>query len=375
MNRRERLLATLAGRPVDRPPVSFYELDWFADKPLDEDPFNIHNHPSWRPLLEMVRDRVDRIVNVGVSCVDDNAPDESVYSAETRTEGPERTTVYTVKAGGRTLTSRSIQHADLDTVWTVEHLVKDVDDFRAWIDLPSHEPSFRIDTADFLRKEKELGDGGIMLLDAGDPLCSVASLFSMADYTVVALTEPDLFRRALDKIAVIANRRTEALSRALPGRLWRIYGPEYASEPYLPPRLFAEYVTPYVKAMVDAIHATGGFVRVHSHGRLKNVLPHIAATGCDGTDPIEPPPQGDVTMAYVRERCPDWVLFGNLESSDIENVSADEMRAKAETALREGTAGAGRGMVLMPSAAPYGRVLSEKAFRNYSAILDAVESF
>ena len=29
---------------------------------------------------------------------------------------------------------------------------------------------------------------------------------------------------------------------------------------------------------------------------------HIAATGCVGLDPIEPPPQGDVHLAYVREQ-------------------------------------------------------------------------
>ena len=47
MNRRER--QTLEGRPVDRPPVCFYELNGLDERPEDDDPFNIYTHPSWAP--------------------------------------------------------------------------------------------------------------------------------------------------------------------------------------------------------------------------------------------------------------------------------------------------------------------------------------
>jgi hypothetical protein len=38
---------------------------------------------------------------------------------------------------------------------------------------------------------------------------------------------------------------------------------------------------------------------------------------------------------------------------------------KIERAVREGASGKGRGFVLMPSACPYGRVLSRKTLANY----------
>ena len=41
------------------------------------------------------------------------------------------------------------------------------------------------------------------------------------------------------------------VSRRFPGRLWRIYGPEYAAEPCLPPRLFNEYVVRYTASYGD----------------------------------------------------------------------------------------------------------------------------
>jgi len=162
------------------------------------------------------------------------------------------------------------------------------------------------------------------------------------------------------------------VAAAAPGHLWRIYGPEYAAVPYLHPRFFREYVVRYDTPMVQAIQRHGGFARIHSHGRLKAILDDIAATGCVGLDPIEPPPQGDVELRAVREKYgAQMVLFGNLEASDIENLPTPEFAAKIGRALAEGVGG--RGFVLMPSACPYGRVLSPLALANYRMMVEAVE--
>ena len=232
------------------------------------------------------------------------------------------------------------------------------------------------DPAPVLEAEAALGDTGIVMLDTPDPLCLAASLFDMADYTVIALTEPALFSRLLDRFARTLQPLTEAVSAALPGRLWRIFGPEYASPPYLPPRLFPEYVCRYVRPMVQAIQRHGGYARIHSHGNLRAILDHIVSMGPDGLDPIEPPPQGDVELAYVRESYgKDLVLFGNLEVSDIERLPTGRFLEIAKRALQEGTSGQDRGFVLMPSACPYGRELSPLALRNYEAMIKAAENF
>ena len=197
----------------------------------------------------------------------------------------------------------------------------------------------------------------------------------MAEYTVTAMTETSLFHRLLERFAATLLPKTEAVAKALPGRLWRIYGPEYAAPPYLPPRLFREYVCRYVKPMIEAIHAHGGYARIHSHGNLKAILDDIVAMGADGLDPIEPPPQGDVELGSVRAKYGQaMVLFGNLEVSDIENLPTAQFAEKVKRALAEGTSVPGRGFVLMPSACPYGRELSALALRNYETIIQLVEA-
>ena len=203
---------------------------------------------------------------------------------------------------------------DVNTVWTVEHLLKDVEDLNAFLAIPSPAAEGTVDPSGVLAAERALAGTGIVMIDSPDPLCLAASLFDMAQYMVIAMTEPRLFRQLLERFAATLLPRTEAVSAALPGRLWRIYGPEYAA-----------------------------------------------------------PPQGDVELRDVRARHGrQLVLFGNLEISDIENLPTDQFAGKVRQALDEGTAGSGRGFVLMPSACPYGRVLPARTLRNYEKMVELI---
>lgn len=377
MNRRERLMATLKGQTVDRPAVSFYELNGLDENPDDPDPFNIYSDPSWRPLLDLAREKTDRIVMRGVA-FRDVLPDPLDALAEVVTVEKDncQITERTVRAGLRKLTSKTRRDPDVNTVWTEEHLLKNPDDLKIFLEIPERDRGGDLDSSSVLDAEATLGDSGIVMIDTPDPLCLAASLFDMAEYTIIAMTEQRLFHELLERFAAVLYRKTELVSEELPGRLWRIYGPEYASPPYLSPHLFREYVVKYDRPMIDAIHRHGGYARIHSHGKLKPILDDIVSMGVDGLDPIEPPPQGDVELQYVRQRYGRQViLFGNLEVRDIETLPTEQFAEKVKRALDEGTQGNGRGFVLMPSASPCGRNLSSITLRNYETMIDMVERF
>jgi hypothetical protein len=375
MTRYERLMATLRGEQVDRPPVSFYEINGLDENPGDNDPFNIYSHPSWQPLIELAREKTDRMVmrTVEFSSVTPD-PIEDLSETESVMHNGSCITTRRIQAGNRTLTTRTRRDPDVNTLWTEEYLLKDVDDLQAFLEIPPPQSDGNVDTSAVTLAEETLGDTGIVMIDTPDPLCLAASLFDMAEYTIIAMTEPALFHRLLERFASTLWPKTQAVAEALPGRLWRIYGPEFASPPYLPPRLFREYVCHYVAPMIEAIHQHGGYARIHSHGNLKAILDDIASMGADGLDPVEPPPQGDVELEDVRQQYgKDMVLFGNLEVSDVENLPTPQFAEKVKRSLAEGTSGDGRGFVLMPSACPYGRELSPLAMRNYEKIIEIVE--
>ena len=381
MNRRERLMRTLRGEAVDRPPVCFYELNGLDENPDDPDPYNIFNHPSWLPLIALTRQKTDRIVMRGAAFQDvqpDPIEDLSRFETweETDPEGSHRYTRRTIRIGQRTLTSLTRRDQNLDTVWTLEHLLKNSNDLRTFLDLPAPHFSGRVDPANILQAEAALGDTGIVMLDTPDPLCLAASLFHLADYTIAALTEPGLFHRLLDRFAGALYPQVQAIAERLPGRLWRIYGPEYASPPYLPPRLFREYVVEYARPVVQSIQSTGGYARLHCHGRLKAILEDIISMDVDGLDPIEPPPQGDLSLGEVRRRCGERVvLFGNIEVAEIETLPPDRFENRVRQSLADGISEAGSGFVLMPSACPIGRVLSDQAVANYTLMVKAAAEF
>jgi hypothetical protein len=401
MSRRERLMATLRGEPVDRPAVNFYEIGGFKIDPSDPDELNVYNDPSWQPLLRLAEEQTDLIrmrspvrprsheVDI-IPCRPDagvpprlptrvgaagNILDE-FFSVNEYVEDGYSFKRITLKIGNKTMTELTRRSPEVDTLWTVEHLLKGPEDLKAYLELSDEIFAGDVDVTSLVEEDQKLGDRGIIMVDTEDPICAAASLFSMEDFTVIALTEQKLFHRLLEKLSRHIQARTEKTAKEFGGHLWRIYGPEYVTEPYLPPNLFKEYVVRYTGPMVEAIQKNGGFARIHCHGRIRAVLDYIVEMGAAAIDPIEPPPQGDVELEYVRRKYgKELVLFGNLEVADIENCEPGEFEKIVEKALIDGTTGQGRGFVLTPSSAPNGRTITPKMMTNYETMVRLATRF
>jgi len=369
-------MATFRGEPVDRPPVSFYEIGSWKLDPDNPDPWSVYNGPGWRELIELAETQTDIIRHAGP--VQHSHPDNArseFFSSESWENGDSRFTKTTLRVAGRKMQSVSRRDREISTTWTLEHLLKEVDDVKAYLQLP---PEVflcgEIDASNLSEAEARLGDAGVILIDTGDPICGVAPLFSMEDYTVMVFTEPKLFHALLEQCAPPVWQRARAAAEAFPGHIWRVVGSEYASEPYLPPHLYREYLLNYTKPICDAINAHGGYPRVHSHGRLRGILDMIVEMGAAGLDPCEPPPQGDMHLAEIRAAAPELILFGNIEVSDIGNLPADQFEAKVQRALDEGPDAGGSRFALMPSASPYGREITPRTMTNYETMVRLVNS-
>jgi hypothetical protein len=375
-------MATLRGEPVDRPAVNFYEIGGFAVDPSDPDQFNVYNDPSWQPLLQLAEEQSDLIrmrspvKSRSHDPVDAASPRAEFFKTEKFLADGCSFKRLTLNIAGRTMTSLTRRGPDLDTIWTLEHLLKNTDDLKAYLELPVEVFAEKIDIAGLIEEDQKLADRGIVMVDTEDPLCAAAYLFSMEDFTVIALTEQKLFHRLLEKLSHHIYTRTQTTAEQFPGHLWRIYGPEYATEPYLPPHLFGEYVVRYTGPMVEIIQKHGGFARIHCHGRILAVLDYIVEINPAAIDPIEPPPQGDVELSYVHRRYgKDLVLFGNIEFADIENTEPAEFEKLVAKALKDGTEGEGKGFVLMPSSAPISRKITPRVLTNYETMIRLATNF
>jgi uroporphyrinogen-III decarboxylase len=369
---RRRLRTALAGGVPDRVPINTYELagrnslDWY------------HQQPSYRGLMDYLRAHTDCITNWNPRAATDRYTCEerflcSDYPVEiesrTETTGQFQRTTRICHTPGGDLRSVSQTAVDVYTTWQVEHWCKSTADVDKALSVP-YEPA-RYDASDLPRVQAELGEQGLVMASVGDPAYLAAELMSFQEYMMWAFEETDHFART---VAVIAGRVMENLRSQLDCcvlDLYRIVGPEYFTAPYLPPAMFRRFVVPHVTEMTRLIHARGGKVRLHCHGKMAQVLDMILETGCDGIDPCEPPPDGDIELDEVKRRCQarGVSVWGNIELKLLEQAAPGQVRAEVHRIMDQ--AKAGGGFVLMPTAAPISLALSPRTEANYKALIDA----
>jgi len=354
------MLSTLQRQPVDRVPVSVYEITRFG-------PWGWYGRePSYSGIMDAVaRYAVELPIWVP------NAIRQSEPAPTESTSWQEgdftvwKTVIHTPKGD---LTCATKAKPDVRTTWTVEHLCKTVEDAERYLSLPDEQ--FEYDVSGFAALDSELGDKGLVLCDVADALCHVAPLFEFGEFTIMAMTEPALIRRLCDRAHVRIMQSLQCTLEGGCGPLYRIPGPEYATPPFLPPKAFREFVVPYITEMISLMHSYGCCARVHCHGKTARVLDMIVEAGADAIDPVEPPPDGDISMADIKARYgKDLILFGNMELKYLETETPAQIDARVERMMDE--AKAGGGFVLMPTAAPINIPLSPKTEKNYIAYLNA----
>jgi len=368
---RRRLLAALAGGVPDRVPINTYELagrnslDWY------------NQQPSYRGLMDFIRAHTDCITNWNPRAATDRYTCEERFlcsdfpveiESSTDTVGQFQRTARICHTPKGDLRSVKQTTADVYTTWQVEHWCKRLDDVDQALSVPYEPASY--DASDLERVRAELGEGGLVMASIGDPAYLAADLMSFQDFLMWAFEETDHFART---VAVIAERVRENLRRQLDGCVldcYRIVGPEYFTPPYLPPAMFRRFVVPHVTEMTRLIHSRGGRVRLHCHGKIGRVLDLILETGCDGIDPCEPPPDGDLGLVEVKRRCQarGVSVWGNMELKLLENGTPGQVRAEVSEIMRQ--AKDSGGFVLMPTAAPIHLPLSPRTEANYRAFIE-----
>jgi uroporphyrinogen decarboxylase len=135
--------------------------------------------------------------------------------------------------------------------------------------------------------------------------------------------------------------------------------------------MFRRFVLPHVTKMTRLLHARGAKVRIHCHGRIGRVLDMLLETGCDGIDPCEPPPDGDLPLDEVKRRCQAGgvSVWGNIELKLLEHGTPEQVRAEVRKVMDQ--AKAGGAFVLMPTAAPINVPLSPRTAANYRTFIEA----
>jgi len=365
MTSRERLLKTLNAEKTDRVPISLYEFDGFYDS-------WIYNYPEYVEILNYAKGKTDKMYFWGPK--DNRVPQISYGVVEDGTvnftkweenKAVHRETVIKTPLGE--LTTHSRLDEGVHTGWTIEYLCKDVKDAERLMSLP-YVP-WKPDVGSFSEDDKNLGDAGILMGDIPDALCFTVEVFGFTRFLMMYMDSPDIIFKLLRFFQERLYNYVKHLLENGAVTLYRICGPEYATPPYLNPREFDKLVTPYDKEIVSLMHQYGAKARLHSHGRIKSALKSFLEMDIDATDPIEPPPDGDISLKEAREvlgeKC---VLMGNIEERLFEVGTKADMEDAVKKAMDDA---AGKGpFVLCPTAMPLNTPLARKVQENIIPYID-----
>jgi uroporphyrinogen decarboxylase len=107
--------------------------------------------------------------------------------------------------------------------------------------------------------------------------------------------------------------------------------------PFVSPKHFSEFVTPYFAETVEAVHDLGKIAILHSDGNLNEILDQIYSTGVDGYHSVDP--QGHMDIKAVREQYPDWILMGNVKSSMLQDANDSQIRESVQYCMKYGGVG------------------------------------
>jgi hypothetical protein len=365
MTPRERLLAALKGETPDRVPLVLPGFTFVSREAIDA-----HPDPRRREVAHRVHDwvaydlEVPSFINRYLVTPPQRIHQEAVSLANGFTEI--RGTIDTPRG---TLTFVTQFDPVSNTTWTVEYPVKTLDDLEIIASVPWElpeglAPPTDVDAEDFAGR-------GYRETRISSPFVCVAGLMKFEQFLEYTVTQPSL----IDEMTGICLERTRDVLDVLlskPGIevVW-IGGSEWLTPPMAGPRTYDRLVQAQERQLIETIHQhSDAAVHIHCHGQIRHALQRMIERGADYTEPVEPPPDGDITMAEAKQLAAGRItLGGNVECRVLCNERGDAVEAAVRAALDGGK----ERFILRPTEGP-SPTMDEREFRNWMIMVNMWET-
>lgn len=360
MNSKERIIKCINHEPIDRVPISTYDLVGFNENSFE------NKEPSYDKLMNYIRKYTDCVYMLEPEIIYHENEHEII---ENWREDNYQYTKKTLTTEGSPLTELVKETDGVYTKWTIEHLLDSIDDIDKFLKMPFVPPT--IDYTKYDIEKNKLGDNGIMMISIPDPIAEVAELFGMDKFLIYSITETDKVRYLMD---AIHERQMYVLDKILDHdmseTMIRIYGPEYATPPYLSKEYFDLFVMTYLKPICEKIKSVGAYPRIHSHGKVGTLLDSFSVTKANIIEPLEPVPDGDISLAEVKRKYGKrFCLMGNIELKELEFSSRKRINSLVKETMN--SAKHGSGFILMPTAGPIDIPLKKKTEENFIQMIES----
>lgn len=367
MTNRERLLAFLNNREIDRTPIwllfPYHKVGYYAD---------VRANPLYRDSFEMSKTCAVMLNRRNLS-----APlhEQGVVRRDTAAGDSGRRSELSY--GGQTLYSE-VRRSEGETCQ--KKLLGNDEELETYLSFPIETDRCVIEghlarqMAGYLAEKAEFpADYGAMMLDLGEPIGPLYHAAELTEYPIWSLTHRDAVRRYLDRSLEFYRIKYEYCLRHDLADVYFMVGSEMASPPMVSRATFQEWIVPYAQDLCRLVHSYGKHVIQHYHGQIRDVLPDFLTMGADALHTIEAPPVGNCTLTQAFDVVGDRLgLIGNIQYDCFRACTPAEMRAAVGTVMEEAR---GRRFMLSPTAGPYEHTITAAIQANYMEFMKAGVEF
>jgi uroporphyrinogen-III decarboxylase len=365
MNPRERILRTLRGQKADRVPLVLPGFICRSRADLGK-----IGDPLRRKIAGRIIDETD--FRVQVPCHINRmlvTPPQRIRTEHRNLPNGNRRTFGMIDTPLGELTFVTEWSPHSQTGWQVKYPVEDEQDIKKIASVPWELPD-KLLPPDTNSIPERFSERGILTTNISSPFVCVSGMMSYEWFLELCFLDLDLIKelteicrqRVLDCVKMMLSR---------PGieYVW-MGGSEWVTPPMAPPMIYDALVQEQERSIIQCVHEnSNAIVHIHCHGRVRDALPKTIERGGDYTEPVEPPPDGDITMVEAKEIAAGRItLGGNVECRVLCNESEDAL----EQAVRAAFEGGKERFILRPTEGPSPR-LSQQEFNNYMRLIDVWE--
>ena len=358
---RQRWLNCMRDEPVDRVPLQLEGFHAESHEQLAEWP-----DPRKRELAERLYDELHFWIQVP-SHVNRYlvTPGQRMRTIEEDERSEGTVTTHEIDTPKGKLTFRTGRNPTSNTTWTIKYPVESLGDIEKIRSIPWELPA-NLSPPDMDSLPADFDQRGIVRLGISSPFVCVAGMMPYDYFLELCATELELMKElsaiCMDRILSILD---VILAKKTVEYVW-MGGCEWVTPPMGSPKLYEELVQTFEEPVIRRIHEAGAVSHIHCHGNVRTTLERVIARGGDYFEPVEPPPDGDITFDEAKALAAGrMTLGGNVEARVLENAGEEEF----ETAARAPFQGTKERMVYHNTAGPI-CALTDTSYRNYSRLID-----
>jgi len=364
MNPRERLLATLRGKTADRVPLQVLGFDFGKRE----------NIANWGNSAR--REIAERIFGYTINTFSVPShinrylvtPPQRIRVVAREQEKNGVTTINEIDTPKGKLRAITTRNNVSSTTWTIKYPVEDTEDIAKIRSIPWERPKnlspFDVDTLPADAEGRR-----IIFTRISSPFVCVAGMMKYEYFLTLCATELNLMKELTEECKVRILDVLDVLFTEPGIEVVWMGGCEWLTPPMGSPRLYEKLVQDSEREIISRIHRAGALVHIHCHGNVRTTIQSVIARGADYFEPVEPPPDGDITFAEAKSIANGkMTLGGNIESRILECEGEEEV----EKATRAAFDGGKQRMVLQTTEGPL-TPMNAQILANYHRMIDVWE--